>query len=399
MNRGRMIVVCGLAIGAAAGYWYWQNASGAVAVGDRATGRGQDAAVLTVRAVRAVVKPMPVVVEAIGSVEPEQSVTLRAQVAGVLQSVLFKEGETVRAGQLLFEIDPRTYQAQYNQALAALARDEARLANARLQQQRLEPLLAREFITQQEYDVAVTSAKSLEATVEADRATVEQARIQLEYSRIEAPIAGRTGAVSFKPGNLVTASTGSGGTALVTINKLDPILVAFSVPERQLGEIRRYQHDAAMSVEIIPNQNASAVATGRLVFVDNAVNQQTGTVLLKTRVANPGDVLWPGEFVNVRVILTVEPAALVVPDVAVQPGQQGPFVYLVQEDGRVAVHPVQVARQIGAEVVIVSGIHPNDAVLTEVPQALKPGTRVQIAADTNTISGNSTPDSRRSLPP
>jgi multidrug efflux system membrane fusion protein len=181
---------------------------------------------------------------------------------------------------------------------------------------------------------------------------------------------------------------------LVTINKLDPILVAFSVPERQLDAIRRYQRDAAMRVEIIPDQNAPAVAVGRLVFVDNAVNQQTGTVLLKTRVENPGDALWPGEFVNVRVVLTIEPEAIVVPEVAVQPGQQGPFVYLVQ-DGRVAVQPVQVARQIGPEVVIASGIHPNDAVLTEVPQALKPGAQVQIAADTDTPSGRPAPESRR----
>jgi multidrug efflux system membrane fusion protein len=311
-----------------------------------------------------------------------------------MDSVTFKEGDTVHAGQLLFEIDPRTYQAQYNQALAALARDQAQLENATIQQQRLEPLLAREFITRQEYDVAVTSAKSLEATVEADRAAVEQARIQLEYSRIESPIAGRTGAVSVKPGNLVTASTGAGGTALVTINKLHPILVSFSVPERQLDAIQRHQRDPAMRVEILPTQAASAVATGRLVFIDNTVSQQTGTVLLKTRVDNPGELLWPGEFVNVRIILTVEDNALVVPDAAVQPGQQGPFVYVVR-DGRVAIQPVQVARQVGPEVVITSGIGPGDAVLTEVPQALKPGAEVQIIGEADATSARATADPPR----
>ena len=167
-----VLVFCAIGGAVAGGYWYSQRAaSGATADGKSKGGRG---AVLSVKAARAVVKPMPVQIEAVGNVEPEQSVQLRAQVSGVLQSILFKEGDRVKAGQLLFEIDPRTYQAQYNQALAALARDKAQLENARVQQERLEPLLKREFITRQEYDVAVTSAKSLEATVEADRAAVEQ---------------------------------------------------------------------------------------------------------------------------------------------------------------------------------------------------------------------------------
>jgi multidrug efflux system membrane fusion protein len=379
MKRATLIAACGLALLAAGGYWYWRDANSAAAPQAAREGPAASRA-LRVQATRAVVKPMPVVVDAIGTVEPEQSVTLRAQVSGVLQSVRFKEGDTVRAGQLLFEIDPRTYQAQHDQALAALARDQAQLENARLQQERLEPLLTREFITRQEYDVAVTSTKSLEATVEADRAAVEQARIQLEYSRIHAPIAGRTGAVSFKPGNLVTASTGSGGTALVTINQLDPILVAFSVPERQLDEIRRYRHDSAMHVEVSPNRETPAVANGTIVFLDNTVSPQTGTVLLKTRVVNPSEALWPGQFVTVRVILTIQPDAVVVPEIAVQAGQAGAFVYLI-DNGRVAIRPVEIARQIGQEVVIASGLQRGDTVVTEVPQGLNEGSAVQIVGE------------------
>lgn len=380
MKRVRMIVV-GVVVGAVAvGYWYWQTANGAVSTGEG--GKGKGGVPLSVQAVRAAVKPMPVVFEASGTVEPEQSVTLRAQVSGVLQSVLFKEGDHVKAGQLLFEIDPRTFQAQYNQALAALARDEAQLENARVQQERLEPLLTREFITRQEYDAAVTSTKSLEATVEADRAAVEQARLQLEYSRIHTPLSGRTGAVSFKPGNLVTASTGSGGATLVTINRLDPILVAFSIPERQFDEFRRYRSDPAMRVEVSLSRSAPPVATGEVVFVDNTVSQQTGTVLMKTRVPNAREALWPGQFVNVRVILTVEPQAVVVPEVAVQPGQQGPFVYLI-DNGRVAIRPVEVSRQIGQEVVIASGLQKGDFVVTEVPQGLNEGAAVQIVGEGN----------------
>jgi multidrug efflux system membrane fusion protein len=380
----RLIMVLVFAVIAAAvagGYWYWQQSSGAGASGAEKGKKGKGGkgggATLTVKAVRAVTKPMPVVIEAVGTVEPEQSVQVRAQVSGVLQNISFKEGDKVKAGQLLFQIDPRTFQSQYNQAVAALARDRAQLENARAQQQRLEPLLKREFITQQEYDVAVTSAKSLEATVQSGQAMVEQARIQLDYSRIVAPISGRTGQLAVRAGNLVNAA--GSGVPLVTINSTDPILVGFSIPERQLEDIRRYQNEKDMRIEILPDRAGGAVATGKLVFVDNTVTPQTGTVLLKTRVENTKELIWPGQFVNVRVVLTIEPEAVVVPEVAVQPGQEGPFVYLVGAEDKVEIRPVKVSRQLGNEIVIASGIAGGDQVITEIPQALRPGATVRIA--------------------
>ena len=380
----RLIMVLVFAVIAAAvagGYWYWQQSSGAGVSGAEKGKKGKGGkgggATLTVKAVRAVTKPMPVMIEAVGTVEPEQSVQVRAQVSGVLQNISFKEGDKVKAGQLLFQIDPRTFQSQYNQAVAALARDRAQLENARAQQQRLEPLLKREFITQQEYDVAVTSAKSLEATVQSGQAMVEQARIQLDYSRIVAPISGRTGQLAVRAGNLVN-SAGS-GVPLVTINSTDPILVGFSIPERQLEDIRRYQNEKDMRIEILPDRAGGAVATGKLVFVDNTVTPQTGTVLLKTRVENTKELIWPGQFVNVRVVLTIEPEAVVVPEVAVQPGQEGPFVYLVGAEDKVEIRPVKVSRQLGNEIVIASGIAGGDQVITEIPQALRPGATVRIA--------------------
>lgn len=385
MKRLTMLLVF-LVLGglAGSGYWYWQqSASGAVTDqptrGKGAGKGGRAGGPLIVRVARAEVKPMPVLIEAVGSVEPEQSVQVRAQVNGVLQSVFFKEGDKVKAGQLLMQIDPRTYQAQYNQALAALARDKAQLENARAQQERLEPLLKREFITRQEYEVAVTSTKSLQATMQADQAAAEQARIQLEYTRIHAPITGRTGALAVKPGNLVAPGGGGGGTPLVTINSTDPILVTFSIPERQLDEIRRYQSEKDMRIQILPDRNASPVATGRLVFIDNTVTQQTGTVILKTRVENNQEGLWPGQFVNVRIVLTIEPNAIVAPEAAVQPGQDGSFVYLVDEQNKVRVQPVKVSRQIKGDVVIAAGVKPGDQMITEIPQALQPGATVSIA--------------------
>jgi multidrug efflux system membrane fusion protein len=382
MKRLIMVLVFALiAAAVAGGYWYWQQSSGAGASGAEKGKKGKGGkgggAVLTVKAVRAVTKPMPVMIEAVGTVEAEQSVQVRAQVSGVLQNILFKEGDKVKAGQLLFQIDPRTFQSQYNQALAALARDRAQLENARAQQQRMEPLLKREFITQQEYDVAVTSAKSLEATVQSGQAMVEQARIQLEYSRIVAPISGRTGQLAVRAGNLVNAA--GSGVPLVTINSTDPILVGFSIPERQLEDIRRYQNEKDMRIEILPDRAGGAVATGKLVFVDNTVTPQTGTVLLKTRVENTKELIWPGQFVNVRVVLTIEPEAVVVPEVAVQPGQDGPFVYLIGAEDKVEIRPVKVSRQLGNEIVIASGLAGGDHVITEIPQALRQGATVRIA--------------------
>ncbi len=381
MKRLIMLLVFAVVCAAVAGgYWYWQQ-SGQPGAGatkaEKGKGKGGRGGPLTVKATRAVSKPMPVLIEAVGTVESEHSVQVRAQVSGVLQVVQFKEGDKVKAGQTLFQIDPRTFQAQYNQAMAAVARDKAQLENAKAQQQRLEPLLKREFITRQEYDVAVTSAKSLEATLQSSQAQLEQAKIQLDYSRITAPINGRTGQLSVRPGNLVVAA--GGGVTLVTINSTDPILVAFSIPERQLEQIRRYQNEKDIRIEILPDRAGAPVATGKLVFVDNTVTTQTGTVLLKTRVDNSKEVIWPGQFVNVRIVLTVEQDAVVLPETAVQPGQEGSFVYLIDDASKVKVQPVKVSRQLGNEIVIASGVKAGDQVITEIPQTLMPGATVKIA--------------------
>lgn len=388
MKRLTMLLVfVVLSAVAAGGYWYWQQSASGAPPESKAKGKGQGkgGGTLIVKTASAVVKPMPVLIEAVGTVEPEHSVQIRAQVSGVLQSVLFKEGDLVKPGQLLFQIDPRTFAASYRQAQAQLARDMAQLENAKVQQERLEPLLKREFITRQEFDVAVTSTKSLEAIAAADRALLEQARIQLEFARIHSPIAGRTGTLAIKPGNLVP--TAGGGVPLVTINSTDPIIVSFSIPERQLEEIRRNQNEKDMRIEILLDRSGPAAAEGKLVFIDNTVTPQTGTVLLKTRVSNKEEILWPGQFANVRVVLRIEPEAVVVPEAAVQPGQEGSYVYLIDQDSKVLVQPVKVSRQIGNEVVIASGIKAGDRVITEIPQALEQGATVRLAGAEGAGSG------------
>ena len=382
-----MLVV--LVVAGGGGYYWWKNQSDTSAAdamagktakaegkakgkGAGKRGSGGPVVVGTLSVAR---QPMPVVIDAVGTVESEHSVAVRPQASGVLQSILFKEGDYVKQGQVLFRIDPRPAQAALEQVRAAVARDQAQLIQARAVEARLRPLMEKDYITRQEYDVAATLVKALEATADANRAALEQAQLQLSYSHITAPIAGRTGSLSVKSGNLVTA--GTGGAPLVVINSTRPILVTLSVPQRFLEDVRRHWNTPELKVEISPNPAAPAVAEGTLVFMDNTVNTQTGTILLKARVKNEKEELWPGQFIAARIILRIEKDAVVLPDEAVQPGQNGPFVYVVR-DGRAAVQEIQIARQIGDLVVISKGLSGGEQVIADAPAALTADVPVQV---------------------
>ncbi len=389
MKKGWLIFGVVLAVAAGgAGWWYYTQKNIATATAEKKSEAGKGArkgrgkgkgpgGPLSVRAERVRVQPMPVVIDGIGTIEAEQSVGVRAQVSGVLEAANFREGDNVKAGQLLFRIDQRPFRASVNQSRAALARDEAQLAQARAQQSRLEPLVKQEYITKQEYDVAVTSTKSLEATAAANRAALEQANLQLSYTEIHSSLSGRTGSLSVKPGNLVSAGAG-GGQPLVVINRMHPILVAFSVTRNDLDDFRRHRDNQELHVEVSREGESTLVAEGKLVFVDNAINPQTGGVLMKARLPNEGEQLWPGELVKVRLVLRIEPEAVVVSEAAVQPGQQGSFVYLINKEDRVRVRQVTVARQLGDLVVIAKGLKGGERLITEVPQALTEGAQVQV---------------------
>jgi multidrug efflux system membrane fusion protein len=376
-----LLVICVLAGG---GFYWWKTQSSAkapeAAPGKVAKGEGKGAGKrgggpIPVRTITVMRQAMPVVIDAVGAVESEHSVAVRPQVNGVLDAVLFKEGDAVKKGQVLFRIDPRPVQAAMEQARAAAARDQAQLVQAKAQEARLRPLMEKDYITRQEYDVAATQAKSLEATVDANRAVLEQARLQLSYAQISAPISGRTGSLSVRAGNLVTA--GTGGAPLVVINSTQPILVSLSVPQRYLDDVRRAWNTPELKVEISPNPGAPAVATGALVFIDNTVNPQTGTIVLKARVKNDKEELWPGQFIAARIVLKVEKDALVLPEGTVQPGQDGSFVYVVQ-DGRAKIKNIQIDRQIGELVVIAKGLAAGDEVITDVPATLTDGAQVTL---------------------
>ena len=380
-----LVIVCLIAAGG--GYYWWKNQPGAkpaeAAAGKSAKSEGKGpgkrggGGPVSVRTVQVSKQAMPQVIDVVGTVESEHSVAVRPQVNGVLTNVLFKEGERVKAGQPLFRIDPRPMQASVDQARSALARDQAQLAQAKEQESRLRPLMQKEYITRNDYDVAATQVKSLEATVSANRAVLEQAQLQLSYSQILAPISGRTGSLAVDSGNLVTG--GTGGAPLVVINSTQPIVVTLSVPQRYLEDVRRYWNTPDLKVQISLNPGGPPIAEGTLIFIDNTVNPTTGTILLKARFKNEKEELWPGQFVAARIILKVEKDALVLPEGAVQPGQDRPFVYVVR-DGKAAMQEVRVARQIGHQMVIDKGLNGDEQVVIDVPLALTVGAQVVVRA-------------------
>ena len=380
-----LVIVCLIAAGG--GYYWWKNqpsakpAEAAAGKAAKAEGKGPGkrggGGPVAVRTVQVSKQAMPQVIDVVGTVESEHSVAVRPQVSGVLTAVLFKEGERVKVGQPLFRIDPRPMQASVDQARSALARDQAQLAQAKEQESRLRPLMQKEYITRNDYDVAATQVKSLEATVSANRAVLEQAQLQLSYSQILAPISGRTGSLAVDSGNLVTG--GTSGAPLVVINSTQPIVVTLSVPQRFLEDVRRYWNTPDLKVQISLNPGGPPIAEGTLIFIDNTVNPTTGTILLKARFKNEKEELWPGQFVAARIILKVEKDALVLPEGAVQPGQDRPFVYVVR-DGKAAMQEVRVARQIGHQMVIDKGLNGDEQVVIDVPLALTVGAQVVVRA-------------------
>jgi multidrug efflux system membrane fusion protein len=379
MKRLSMTALFALLVAVAGGgYWYWQK-SGAQGQGEaksesKAKGKGKrGSGPVSVSLIAVKRQAMPVIIDAVGTVESEHSVAIRPQTNGVLESVLFKEGDPVKQGQVLFRIDARPMVASVEQATAALARDQAQLEQAKAQEARLRPLADKDYITKSEYEVALTQSKALQATVEANRAALQQAKLQLGYASIVAPISGRTGSLSVRSGNLVTA--GTGGAPLVVINSTRPILVTLSVPQRFLDAIRSAWGGGELKVEISPSPNTPAITQGALVFIDNTVNQQSGTIAVKARVKNEKEELWPGQFVAARIVLKVEEGALVLPEAAVLPGQDGPFVYVIK-DGRAQVQNIVVDRQINDQIVISKGVTEGMEVVKDAPPTLAAGSQV-----------------------
>jgi multidrug efflux system membrane fusion protein len=323
-------------------------------------------------------KSVPLEIKAIGNVEAYNTVSIKAQVNGAISRVHFTEGQDVAMGALLFTIDPRPFDAALKQAEAALARDRAQARFAAEQVRRYGELLKEGIVTQDQYDQLKANADALDASIAADRAAVENARILLGYCYIRSPIGGRTGNLSVRVGNLVKAND---VPVLTTINQITPIYVTFTIPEKELAQVKSYLSGGKLKVQAVIPNDPKGPEEGTISFLDNTVDAATGTIKMKGTFANGGRRLWPGQFVNCILTLTTIPDAVTLPTRAVQTGQQGEFVFVVKKDGTVESRPVTVTMIHGEESVIGKGLSPGETVVTDGQLQLAPGARVVLKED------------------
>jgi len=319
-------------------------------------------------------RDVPVQVRNIGTVEAYATVSVKSLITGAVVTVHIKEGQEVRKGDMLFSIDPRPTQATKDQAEANLVRDQAQYDNAARDAGRIAALFERSVATQDELDKARSIAAALAGAVKADKAAIEAAEIQLGYCRIASPIDAVAGSLLLNEGNVIKANDAS----LIVLNQVRPIFVSFSVPQQYLGDIRRYYGGGKLPVAVYTLGDAKRLAEGELAFIDNAVDQTTGTIRLKALFANADETLWPGQFVNAVLTLTVDKGVLVVPSEAVQSGQEGQFLYVINEDMTVSVRKVAVARTVEGYSVILDGLKPGQRVVTDGQLRLYPGAKVEI---------------------
>jgi multidrug efflux system membrane fusion protein len=345
-------------------------------------------------------KNVPINIQVIGNVEPYSAIAVKAQVGGILTKVSFQEGDFVKSGDLLFSVDPRPLKAQLDQMLATLAKNNAQLKQAeanlardiaqeqyaQAQANRYAKLMQEGVISKEQSEQTRTNADAVAQAVSADRAAIESAkaeivatqatvenyRVQLGYTEIRSPIDGRTGNIMVKQGNVVNANT----MDMMTINQVEPIYVTFAVPEAQLRDVKKYMAVGKLPVTVIPQEDETGTEVGTLTFVDNSVDPATGTIKLKGTFPNKDHKLWPGQFVRVTLRLTTQMNALVVPNQAVQTGQDGEFVFVVKEDRTVESRPVTTSVRIDQDMVVNKGLELGETVVTEGQLRLSPGARV-----------------------
>ena len=324
-------------------------------------------------------KTVPVEVRGIGSVEAYSTVSIKAQVAAELTAVHFQEGQDVRAGDLLFSLDRRPFEAALRQAEANLARDIAQAEQAHAQARRYVQLREEGVAAEAQTEQFEAEARALDATVQADRAAVERARLNLEYCTIRSPLDGRTGRLMVNVGNLVKASD---DPALVVINQITPIYASFALPEQYLGDVKKYMAAGTLKVEAAGRDDPARSERGRVSFVDNTVDTTTGTIRLKGVFPNAEKRLWPGQFVDVVLTLTEVPNAIVVPAQALQESQAGEFVYVVKADGTVESRPVETGQTVAGLTIVKQGLQAGEIVVTDGQLRLIPGAKVKIVEGT-----------------
>ena len=339
------------------------------------TSAGRGAAAVPVQTARAVIQTMPINQSAIGSVQSLRTVTVKSQVDGVIAQINFREGDEVKAGDLLITLDHRPFENNLRSARADLANARAQAAHAQAESERYQRLDQQQAISKEQLAQLLTDAESTAAQVQAREAAVANAELQLSYTEIRAPIGGRTGQLNLHEGALVKAN--DSGSSLVTINQLAPIAVAYSVPEASLASLRAALTAGAVTVTASPHDGVGTPVEGRLDFIDNSVDAATGTILLKAVFANTDRALWPGQYVDIVTRLGEEANAVLVPAAAVQTGQRGSQVFVVKPDHTVELREVQTGRSANGLTVIRSGIKAGETVVTDGQLRLVPGAKVE----------------------
>lgn len=319
-------------------------------------------------------KDVPIYLDGLGTVQAFNTVTISSRVDGQLQKLAFREGEDVRAGDLLAQIDPDPLRTQVEQAEAKKAQDEAQLAFARVELKRDADLLATKIVSQEVYDTQNAQVNQLAAAVKADEAAIDSARVQLNFTRITAPIDGRTGIRLVDAGNIIHAGASNG---IVVLTQLRPISVVFTLPEQSLEEIQKQLSQGEMSVLAVGRDNSTVLDRGKLAVIDNEIDTSTGTIRLKATFPNSELRLWPGQFVNARLLLTVRRGGMVVPASVVQRGPEGAYAFVVNDDMTVKMSPVQVAQIDQGQALIDSGLSPGERVVVDGQYKLQPGSKIK----------------------
>lgn len=366
------------------GWFLYRQHAGAKADGSGANaGRGAGNFPVPVVIGHARQKDVPIYLDGLGTVQAFNTVTVHTRVDGQLVKVAFTEGQDVKTGDLLAQIDPAPYQAALDQAVAKKAQDAAQLANARLDLQRYADLLKTDGTTQQVYDTQKALLDQLEATVQADQAAIDSAKVNLEYCTIRSPLDGRTGIRLVDQGNIVHAADAGG---LVVLTQLKPISVVFTLPESALTKLQKNQDATNYTVLAVSRDNTNVLATGKIAVIDNEIDSTTGTIKIKANFANENLRLWPGEFVNTRLLLETREDSVVVPASVVQRGPDGAFAFVVSDapDGstnRIAkMRPIKVAQIDNGEALIDDGLEPGEVVVVDGQYKLQDGSKIRPAA-------------------